>query len=363
MIDKLDTRNLMCLHCRFWQWKACSSERYKQKWIHICRRKKIRSMMLNSQPLLLHLKTSLRLPLKQQLLNNGYMFGPAGMRFNSNDSRTESAGATTPTPKASDTPTIGKTAMKSLLQSKHRNFKHSIQQMRSKARQRLKSENIHTIPNYLTLSRILVTPALGYSICNAEIYRECPQLSLYLFCYAGVTDWLDGWIARRYPRQRSIAGSLLDPLADKILMTTLTLSLAYSGASLSPYLAALIIGRDVGIMAVAGWYRWTSLPREQRNVGGFADFSKASVQMRPTMVSKVNTALQLMLMGFALSLPLCGGVYEPVFLSNYYHLDLRTAFDGVQWIVGASTLLSGLDYVRLVLKQRRSILRIVNPKK
>ena len=83
-------------------------------------------------------------------------------------------------------------------------------------------ENIYTIPNMLTLSRIALTPMIGYFIVEHCYY----EASIALFV-ASATDVLDGWIARYY-NQQTYLGSALDPMADKVLMTTLVISLSYA---------------------------------------------------------------------------------------------------------------------------------------
>lgn len=103
-------------------------------------------------------------------------------------------------------------------------------------------ENIYTIPNALTLSRILACPFLAWSIVNGNF-----AVATGLLAYAGVSDWVrkrvslpqalsstcfckqvDGFLARRY-RMRSVLGTILDPAADKALMTTLTVTLTLKG--------------------------------------------------------------------------------------------------------------------------------------
>lgn len=84
-------------------------------------------------------------------------------------------------------------------------------------------EDIYTIPNLLTVSRILSCPILAYAIVNDHMYAAAG-----LLFYAGVSDLADGTLARRYGMS-SVLGTILDPAADKILMTTMVLSLGYKG--------------------------------------------------------------------------------------------------------------------------------------
>lgn len=85
-------------------------------------------------------------------------------------------------------------------------------------------ENIYTVPNLLTFSRLVAAPFIGYAILH-----DAHALALGLFAYAGVSDLLDGWIARRWNLQ-TVVGSVVDPMADKLLMTVLTVCLAMQGA-------------------------------------------------------------------------------------------------------------------------------------
>ena len=81
-------------------------------------------------------------------------------------------------------------------------------------------ENIYTLPNILTFSRLLSAPAVGYLILHDQ-----HVIALSLFVYAGITDFIDGWIARKYSLQ-TVVGTVIDPMADKALMTVTTICLA-----------------------------------------------------------------------------------------------------------------------------------------
>ncbi|KAJ3413613.1 hypothetical protein HDV05_007757 [Chytridiales sp. JEL 0842] len=85
-------------------------------------------------------------------------------------------------------------------------------------------ENIYTIPNILTTSRLIMSPIIGYFIVSHQM-----DWALGFLATAAVTDVLDGFIARRY-NQKTYLGSALDPAADKVLMTLNTfLQLALMG--------------------------------------------------------------------------------------------------------------------------------------
>lgn len=127
-------------------------------------------------------------------------------------------------------------------------------------------------------------------------------------------------------------GTILDPLADKALMTILTVTLTLKGL-LPTYLAVLILGRDALLALSALYYRWISLP-PPKTMARYWDFSLPSAEVRPTAISKVNTALQLVLLGVSMGVPLLE--MGPV---------LGWALAGLQWTVAATTVASGASYV------------------
>lgn len=185
-------------------------------------------------------------------------------------------------------------------------------------------ENIYTLPNLLTISRIAACPFLAWSICKGDF-----AIATSIIAYASVTDWVDGYIARKYS-MRSVLGTILDPAADKMLVTVLTLSLTYKSLLPAP-LAVLIIGRDVILVISAFYYRYISLP-QPRTFKRYWDATIPSAEITPTGISKVNTALQLFLMGFTTISPLLS-------------FSVSTPLAWLQWTVAGTTIGSGLSYV------------------
>jgi CDP-diacylglycerol--glycerol-3-phosphate 3-phosphatidyltransferase len=146
-----------------------------------------------------------------------------------------------------------------------------------------KTDRVWTVPNILTFIRIGTSPILGYFIVSHQY-----PAALTLFVLSGLTDLLDGWIARRYPSQASALGSFLDPFADKVLVGFVVISLAY--VQLLPlWLLALILSRDVAIMCVAAYLRVKSV-QPPRTLKKILDMKTATVQLYPTFVSKVCSA-------------------------------------------------------------------------
>ncbi|KAG8623522.1 hypothetical protein KVT40_008498 [Elsinoe batatas] len=203
-------------------------------------------------------------------------------------------------------------------------------------------ENIYNVPNFLTLTRLVAAPAVGYLIVQGDL-----KWALGLFFYAGVTDLIDGWMARKYKLQ-TVVGSVIDPMADKLLMTVMTITLAAQGL-MPAYLATLILGRDVTLAVAAIYYRFASLPAP-KTLARYWDFSLPSAQVHPTTVSKYNTFLQLLLIGASLAVPVVAA--EPALLSNFQGPGATTTTidQGItyfQYLVAATTAWSGLSYAFL----------------
>ncbi|MGO8757308.1 MAG: CDP-alcohol phosphatidyltransferase family protein [Terracidiphilus sp.] len=129
---------------------------------------------------------------------------------------------------------------------------------------------LRTAPNLLTLMRICLAPFLV-----AAILEEHYLLSFALFVAAGLTDALDGTLARIL-KQRSMFGQYLDPVADKLLLSTLFLVLLHK--NLMPVtVTVLVFGRDVGILLVAALLYATVGRRE----------------FHPSIYGKANTLAQI----------------------------------------------------------------------
>jgi len=103
---------------------------------------------------------------------------------------------------------------------------------------------LRNAPNLLTLARICLAPFLV-----SAILEDRYALSFYLFLAAGLTDALDGTLARIL-QQRTVLGSYLDPVADKLLLSTLFLVLFHKGL-IPARVTIMVFGRDVGILVVA----------------------------------------------------------------------------------------------------------------
>jgi cardiolipin synthase (CMP-forming) len=170
-----------------------------------------------------------------------------------------------------------------------------------------------TLPNIISLARLCAVPLAVWLILQ---HREASAFVLFLG--AGLSDAVDGWLARR--GRRTVLGAVLDPLADKALLVSMFVVLAASEA-LPDWLAILVVFRD--ILIVGG-------------VGVLA-FMGQRVTIRPIFVSKVNTALQILLVALAL-------------LLTGYRLQAPVAMEVLIWLVAASTLASGVAYLRQTVR-------------
>lgn len=181
----------------------------------------------------------------------------------------------------------------------------------SPRRQRLPKLTIN-VPNILTVLRILVTPLFViFLIRNQHGY------ALLVFAFAGVSDGLDGLIAR-WLNQRSDLGAVLDPIADKLLLTAAYITLGIL-KDIPGWLAVLVISRDVLIVTGIAVLTFANIPFD----------------IRPSLVSKWTTVFQILMIGVSL-------------------LDLD--FSGAQtlqlalgWMTAGMTVLSGLHYTYLGL--------------
>ncbi|CAG6016436.1 unnamed protein product [Menidia menidia] len=200
-------------------------------------------------------------------------------------------------------------------------------------------ENPWTVPNLLCVCRILLAPFLGHLIIQQHF-----DLSLALFTLAGATDLLDGYIARTWPGQKSALGSALDPLADKILISVLYLSLTYAELIPAP-LTALVIFRDIGLIAAVFWVRYKTVPPPV-TLSKFFNPCYTTAQLKPTLFSKANTVIQLFLVAASLAAPVFQYTDSMLLPCLWSITAVTTAASGYSyWHYGRQTV-SGTDRLR-----------------
>ncbi|KAI3383460.1 hypothetical protein SNEBB_007466 [Seison nebaliae] len=169
-------------------------------------------------------------------------------------------------------------------------YKNVIRTIVSKSEKKIE-ENVYTIPNALTLTRVALSPLLAYYITKGDTL-----MASSVFIGGAATDLLDGIIARRWKSQRSAFGSMIDPLADKLFVSSAVFALAFQQL-LNWGLVFAVIGRDVLLITAGLYARYISLPEgERRNLNIYFSPKRKSTQMLPTNVSKFNTGMTFLLL-------------------------------------------------------------------
>jgi cardiolipin synthase len=166
-----------------------------------------------------------------------------------------------------------------------------------------------TIPNLITVGRLIIVPFV-----IMMIMQERWAAAFVLFAIAGISDGIDGFIAKHFD-MRSELGAYIDPLADKSLLVSIYVSLAVVGA-IPSWLAIVVVSRDAMIVAAVLLSWVMSRP----------------VEIRPLLVSKLNTAAQIGFAAFALA-------------ANAYGIELAGLEDVVMLTVAALTVASAGAYL------------------
>lgn len=135
-----------------------------------------------------------------------------------------------------------------------------------------------SIPNIITLARILLVPFIVWAIASSQM-----EIAFAIFIIAGVSDAVDGFLAKRF-NMASELGALLDPLADKALLVSIYMALGIWGA-VPRWIVILVVSRDIMIVTavIVSWLFGKPIP------------------MKPLMVSKLNTAAQVALAALILA--------------------------------------------------------------
>ncbi|MFI4986640.1 MAG: CDP-alcohol phosphatidyltransferase family protein [Alphaproteobacteria bacterium] len=165
------------------------------------------------------------------------------------------------------------------------------------------------LPNLITLARLLASPLAVYLILN-----EAWAWAFWIFVTAGLSDALDGFLAKRF-NARTLVGGFLDPLADKALLVSVFVVLGYLH-QLPNWLVILVVFRDLLI------------------VGGaiLVHTLTGKLSMRPLMISKLNTAAQFVLLAYVLGQLGLG-------------VDDVALVEALIYLVAVTTGLSGAAYV------------------
>ena len=166
-----------------------------------------------------------------------------------------------------------------------------------------------SIPNLITLGRILLVPIVVWAIASGEM-----GVAFVLFLAAGVSDAVDGFLAKRF-RMTTVLGAYLDPLADKALIVSIYLTLGING-EIPRWLVILVVSRDILIVGgiMLSWLMGSPL------------------KIRPLVVSKLNTAAQI--------------IFACVVLGSLgFHIEAEIVKLVLMGLVAALTLLSIAAYL------------------
>ena len=184
------------------------------------------------------------------------------------------------------------------------------------------ASKVITVPNLLTFLRMALIPVFA-----SLLFYGNSGWALIVFLVAGISDGVDGFVARRF-NQESELGTILDPIADKLLMTTafvvLTLPNVFSPVRHLPvpfWVTAAVIGRDVLIVAVAGAINIMT---------GFHGF-------KPSWLGKLSTFVQVLAVGLILLAAVFGYSF---YLPTVYLIVVLLAFiSGFQYIFHVARLM------------------------
>jgi cardiolipin synthase (CMP-forming) len=190
-------------------------------------------------------------------------------------------------------------------------------------KERFDQARLINIANALTAIRVVLVPLFAHFLISGRI-----RLSLAVFAVCGISDALDGILARLL-KQRTVVGYYLDPIADKLLMATSFIVLAYVKI-LPEWLTILVISRDLFIL-----------------VGSvLVLLLLGSENIRPTFLGKLNTAVQILTVVYFLS------IRAFPWLANNLGTELEGTVSGVVVAVCAlATAASGVHYLAIGFRQ------------
>ena len=166
------------------------------------------------------------------------------------------------------------------------------------------------LPNFITLGRVFSVPFVFWLLLTGQT-----KGAFLLFVAAGISDAVDGFLAKRFQMQTQL-GAYLDPLADKLLIVSIYIALG-AREQLPLWLVIAVVSRDLAILAgfVLTW------------------MMNHPAEVKPVLVSKLNTAAQIVLAALVLA-------------DEAFGLGLETARWVLAWLTGALTIASLASYSR-----------------
>jgi cardiolipin synthase len=179
------------------------------------------------------------------------------------------------------------------------------------------AKQVFNLPNNLTYGRLVAVPVVAALLLWGG--NGARWLALLLFIVAAITDFFDGYLARKWGQQSAL-GRMLDPIADKVLVAVILLVLAAD-------------------RTISGWHIWAAIIILSREVlvSGLREFlAELRVSVPVTKVAKWKTTVQLLAIGFLIAGPAGDKIMPHV--SDFGLAGL--------WVAAALTLYTGYDYFR-----------------
>ncbi|MCE9629839.1 MAG: CDP-diacylglycerol--glycerol-3-phosphate 3-phosphatidyltransferase [Planctomycetia bacterium] len=176
------------------------------------------------------------------------------------------------------------------------------------------SDRIWTIPNILSLTRLLLAVVLFVAM-----ERGLPTAAFWLFVVAASTDWVDGWWARRFG-QVSRLGRILDPLVDKVIVCGSYVLLAGAGSAIAPWMVVVVVVRELVVTAIR------------------AEMEKSGRDFSAALSGKLKMVLQCLTIGLVLAERAWPGLAPG-------GLPLADIAGWAAWAAVVATVWSGLEYL------------------
>jgi cardiolipin synthase len=176
------------------------------------------------------------------------------------------------------------------------------------------------LPNLITLGRLLAVPLAIWLILAGAFWA-----AFWIFIAAGISDAVDGFVAKRFNLRTQI-GALLDPVADKVLLVSVYVTLGMAG-QLPTWLVILVVFRDLMI------------------VGGFVlvQLFVQKIRWEPLLISKLNTALQIILAAFTLARLGYGAEDHGVVMALVFAVAATTVLSGGAYLVRWASAIAGWE--------------------
>ncbi len=191
-----------------------------------------------------------------------------------------------------------------------------------------------TLPNLLTLSRIVAVPLLAWLLWWPQ-WQAGYGLAFCVYCLMGITDYFDGYVARAQGTVSKL-GIFLDPIADKIMVAAVILVLTAQGVLTGPYVGDMhvIAGLVILLREIA--------------VSGLREFlADLRISMPVSRLAKWKTAFQIIALGSLILVPAAPGWSVP-FTGGW--ATPETVGIVTLWIAALLTLITGWDYLRVGIK-------------